>query len=212
MAEQNRVQWVYSSSNMEELAERYDEWSKDYESDLNRDFGWLGPGLAAEILTKHVSQGEKILDAGAGTGLVGQLLANQGYRNLVAMDLSEGMLEEARKKEVYLELHQMEMGKSLSFPSDSFDAVISVGVLTVGHAPTSSLDELVRITKPKGHVVFSLRPDLYENGGFREKQSALESQGKWHFVEVSKAFQPLPKGEPGVLHQVWVYQVLEEKA
>ena len=212
MAEQNRVQWVYSSSSMEELAERYDEWSKDYESDLSRDFGWLGPQLAAELLAKHVSQEERILDAGAGTGLVGQLLANKGYRNLVAMDLSQGMLEEARNKEVYIELHQMEMGKSLSFPSDSFDAVISVGVLTVGHAPASSLDELVRVTKPNGHVVFSLRPDLYQSGGFREIQSGLESHGKWRFVEVSKAFQPLPKGEPEVLHQVWVYQGLGENA
>ena len=31
---QNRVQWVYSSRNNEELAERYDHWAKDYDTDL----------------------------------------------------------------------------------------------------------------------------------------------------------------------------------
>jgi len=149
----------------------------------------------------------RILDAGAGTGLVGKLLARQGYNNLVAMDLSVSMLEEARKKNAYQEFHQMVMGESLDYATDSFDAVISIGVLTVGHAPASSFDELIRVTKPGGYIVFSLRPDVYRESGFKEKQDALESEGKWKLAEVSEAFQLLPKGEPDVYHQVWVYQV-----
>ena len=117
------------------------------------------------------------------------------------------MLDEARKKNAYREFHQMVMGEPLDYPTDSFDAVISVGVLTVGHAPASSFDELIRITKPSGYIVFSLRPDVYRDSGFKEKQGALESEGKWKLVEVSEEFQPLPKGEPDVYHQVWVYQV-----
>ena len=63
----------------------------------------------------------------------------------------------------------MVMGEPLGMPSGEFDAAISVGTLTLGHAPAGSLDELVRVTTPGGYVVFSLRPDFYENGGFREK-------------------------------------------
>jgi SAM-dependent methyltransferase len=117
------------------------------------------------------------------------------------------MLEEARKKNVYQEFHQMVMGGALGFESASFDAVVSVGVLTVGHAPAGSLDELVRITRPGGYVIFSLRPDVYDSAGFKEKQGELESAGRWKLVEVTESFQPLPRGEPEVLHQVWVYQV-----
>ncbi|MFC1914110.1 class I SAM-dependent DNA methyltransferase [Chloroflexota bacterium] len=149
----------------------------------------------------------RILDAGAGTGLMGELLAGLGYREMTAMDLSQGMLEEARKKNVYREFHQMMMGEPLDYATDSFDAVISVGVFTVGHAPASSFDELIRITKQGGYIVFTLRPDVYENSGFREKQKALESAGKWKRIELSDKFQTLPKGEPDVHHQVWVYQV-----
>ena len=123
------------------------------------------------------------------------------------MDLSQGMLEEARKRNLYRELRQMVMGEPLDFASNSFGAVVSVGVLTVGHAPASALDELVRVTQPGGYVVFTLRPDIYENSGFREKQEGLEAAGKWELVEVGDKFQPLPKGEPDVYHQVWVYQV-----
>ena len=207
MAKQNRVQWVYSSRNNQELLERYDQWAKDYDADLEKDFGWWGPQHTAQFFTRYVSKEAKILDAGAGTGLMAEVLAKLGYHDLVAMDLSQGMLDEARKKNVYRELHQMVMGEPLDFTTDSFDAVVSVGVLTVGHAPASSLDELVRITRLGGHIVFTLRPDVYENSGFKEKQKALESAGKWRLVEVSEEFQPLPKGEPDVYHQVWVYQV-----
>ncbi len=209
MDRSERVQWIYSSSDNKELETRYDQWAKDYDADLDDGFGWLGPHRAVEFFIRHVPEKESmILDAGAGTGLVGELLTRQGYNNLVAMDMSSGMLEEARKKNAYKEFHQMVMGEPLNYATDSFDAVISVGVLTVGHAPASSFDELIRITKLGGYIVFSLRPDVYRDSGFREKQDALESEGKWKLVEVSEEFQPLPKGEPDVFHQVWVYQVV----
>ena len=207
MSSLNRVQWVYSSKDNRELAERYDQWSMDYEKDLATDFEYLAPQMSAEVLAKHVPRDARILDAGAGTGLVGVCLAELGYGRMVAMDLSQGMLDEAQKKQVYEDFHQMVMGETLDYDTDSFDAVITVGVLTVGHAPASSLDELVRVTKPNGHIVFSLRPDVYENNGFRERQGELEAQGKWQLVERTEEFQPMPKGEPEVTHRIWAYRV-----
>ena len=41
-----RVKWIYSSSDNKELAERYDQWAKDYDADLNDAFGWIGPQKA----------------------------------------------------------------------------------------------------------------------------------------------------------------------
>lgn len=207
MEKQNKVQWVCSSRDNKELAERYDQWARDYDADLETDFEYRGPQIATEFFTRYVATGAAILDAGAGTGLVGKLLAKLGYNDLVAMDLSPGMLEEAGKKKVYKELRQMVMGDTLDFATDSFDAVISVGVLTLGHAPASSLDELVRITKPDGYICFTLRPDIYQSNGFKEKQAALEAAGRWKLVEVSEKQQTLPKGEPDIYHQVWGYQV-----
>ena len=148
MVEQNRVQWVYSSRNNQELAERYDQSARDYDSDLEQVFAWNAPRRSAEIFARHVPKEARILDAGAGTGLVGLALSQLGYSQLTAMDLSAGMLDEARKQEVYQEYLQMVMGEPLDIPSGAFDAVISVGALTLGHAPASSLDELVRVTTP----------------------------------------------------------------
>ena len=70
--ENNVVQWVYSASNEKELAERYDEWAKTYDKDLDEDFGWVGPRVAVDVAAKYFEKNARILDAGAGTGLVGK--------------------------------------------------------------------------------------------------------------------------------------------
>ena len=207
MNSENRVQWVYASENNRQLQDRYDEWAKEYDDNLEADFGYVMPRIAAETFERFVSKDAKVLDAGAGTGLVGVELNRLGYADIEAMDLSLGMLEVARAKNVYGALHQMVMGEPLGFETNSYDATICVGVLTLGHAPANSLDELVRVTKPGGYIAFTLRPDVYEQNGFRETQERLASEDRWELVEVTDEFLGLPKGEPDVLFHVWVYRV-----
>ena len=207
MNSENRVQWVYASENNRQLQERYDEWAQDYDDNLESDFGYIMPRAAAEMFAQFVPKDARVLDAGAGTGLVGVELRRLGYMNLEAMDLSRGMLEEARRKETYSDFHQMVMGERLEFDTGSYDAAICVGVLTLGHAPAHSLDELARVVRPGGCVVFTMRPDVYEQNGFREKQSQLESDGAWELAHVTEEFRGMPKGEPDVFFQVWIYRV-----
>lgn len=204
---QNRVQWIYSSTTNQELEERYDVWASDYDRDLAEDFAWNAPRTASEVFSRHVPKDVKVLDAGAGTGLVAECLSEMGYQDIDAMDLSLGMLEQARQKGIFGRLHQMVLGETLGFDSQAFGAVISVGVFTLGHAPPHSFNELVRITRAGGFIVFSLRTDVYKENGFEQQQTALEAAGKWRLVEVTDPFRPLPKGEPEVYHQIWVYQV-----
>jgi len=199
---QNRVQWVYSSRNNSELTEKYDEWSKDYDKDLTEGFGWTAPKTAADFLAKHIGPGSLVLDAGAGTGLVGMALATHGFQNLTGMDMSRGMLEQADRKGVYTQLDQMTLGEPLDYDSAEFDAVISVGVMTLGHATPESFDELVRITKPNGYIVFTIRTDVYLNNGFKEKQEEMVTKNFWKVIEVSEEFRPLPVGEPDVMHHL----------
>ena len=201
-----RVQWVYGSTSNEELEERYDQWATEYDKDLDEVFAWNAPQTGADVLARLVPSSAAVLDAGAGTGLAGKCLADAGFTNLAAMDLSQGMLEEARKKNVYNSFHQMTLGETLGFETGQFDAVISIGVFTLGHAPINSFDELVRVTKPGGYVVFSLRTDMVEDG-YQDYFGKLTADGRWKLSEVSDPYQPLPKGEPEVFHQIWAFQV-----
>lgn len=201
-----RVQWVYGSTTNQELEERYDQWATEYDQDLADDFAWNAPDNGARVLASLVPADANVLDAGAGTGLAGVCLAAAGFTKMAAMDISQGMLDVAKEKNVYTSFHQMVMGETLGFETDEFDAVISIGVFTLGHAPISSFDELVRVTRPGGYIVFSLRTDMVEDG-YQGYFNKLESAGQWKRAQVTAPFQPMPKGEPEVFHQIWAFQV-----
>jgi hypothetical protein len=55
---------------------------------------------------------------------------------------------------------------------------------------------LIRVTKPGGHMIFSVRTDVYEDNGFREKQEALEREQKWQLLETTEPFAHLRFGRP----------------
>ena len=206
MQKRDRVQSVYAARNNAELESRYDDWAGEYDRDLGADPVWTSPSAAVALLAKYVRTNAKILDAGAGTGLVGERLRAAGYRNLHAIDLSLGMLAVARNKDIYRELQQMTLGEALAFADDAFDAVIAVGVFTTGHAPARAFNELVRITRPGGTVVFSLRTDQVEQS-FGPTFAELASADKWQLAECSAPYRPLPEDEPDVIHRIWVYRV-----
>ena len=204
---EDKVKWVFSSKDHEELAQRYDQWAKDYEQNLQDEFDYVGPQLAVDVFGQYISKDAKILDAGAGTGLVGQLLYQQGYHDLEAMDMSEGMLAEADKKKVYKALHQKILGEPLGLPSASFDAIISVGTFTAGHAPSNSFDELIRVTKPGGYIIFTISSVVYEKDEFPQKMATLENSHQWELIKITDKFRAHLKGEPDLYLKVWVYQV-----
>lgn len=207
MTAKSKVHETYESQNNQELTQIYDRWAKDFDRDVGEVYGFEDRGHFFKVVPKYLSKEANILDAGAGTGLVGQDLYNLGYHNLKAMDISEAMLEEARKKNVYTALQQGILGEPLNYATDSFDAVLIYGVFTYGHAPSHSLDEVLRITKPGGYIIFTLRPDFYEESDFKDKLSTLENSQKWTLVEIGEKFQIMPKRDPDIYMQVWVYRV-----
>jgi len=99
----------------------------------------------------------------------------------------------------------MVLGETLDYATDSFDAVISTGVFIKAHAPASAFDEIVRIVRPDGYIIFTLSEDSYENGGFKEKFDALERDGKWKLVEKGDRLKLTTSSS--YYHKVWVFQV-----
>lgn len=47
---------------------------------------------------------------GCGTGLVGYYLNEKGFKNIVGVDASAGMLLKAKEKNVYTELEELFLG------------------------------------------------------------------------------------------------------
>ena len=201
------LQSAYAARDSQEAAEVYDSWAEDYEQSVSS-WGYTTPAVAAGLVGRYVEQGDgPLLDAGAGTGIAGEILSLIGYGDLVGIDVSRDMLELARRKGVYGDLRQMELGGPLDFPTDAFSAVVAAGVFAAGHAPPESFEELIRVTRPGGHVIFSVRTDVYEEGGFKDKQEALEGEGRWRLVEASEPFSHLRFEDPDLKAQVFAYRV-----
>jgi amino acid adenylation domain-containing protein len=204
-----KVHEVFEARTPTELAARYDEWAASYEGDMG-DHG--GPLEAVEALARYVPVEGRILDAGCGTGITGALLSDRGYRHLEGLDISEGMLREAGKKGCYTALHRQALGETLDFPAATFDAVLVVGVFARSHAPSRSLAELVRVTKPGGHIIFTLRPEFYLATDFKDTMASLAEAHRWRLEETTEPFDGRYKEFPGIRLQVWIYKVASHES
>jgi 2-polyprenyl-3-methyl-5-hydroxy-6-metoxy-1,4-benzoquinol methylase len=162
-------------------------------------------------LRSFYDKSARLIDIGAGTGLVGEALQRLGFTEVTAVDFSQEILDVARRKGVYRDYRIMNLNFPLAEIEDNqFDATIGVGVFSYGQVEAVALDELVRIVRPHGYIVFTQRVDFYDNNamGFKDKQDRLAQDGVWRLIEVTAPAQYLPKKEPEVMFRAWVYQVL----
>lgn len=127
-----------------QVIETYDDGAAEYEAIMQR---YWHVDRQPLIDSLQLSAGQRVLDAAVGTGL--NLPAYPAGVSVTGVDLSQGMLHEAKKKatmaEVTLQLADLH---HLEFADDSFDAAASGFTLCVVDAPVQALQEILRVTKP----------------------------------------------------------------
>lgn len=199
---------VYTARDPKELANAYAAWAATYDAET-ASLGYLLPFLIVAWIARYVPSGEgPLLDAGCGTGLSGPSLRTLGYDDIAGLDLSSDMLRIAGSRGAYGELKEAALGGALPWPDGHFRAFFSTGVFTIGHAPASGLHELVRITRKGGHAIFTVRDQVFENGGFQAVFDELERTKKWHPVEASPWFRCYAIAEPDALVKAFVFEIL----
>mgnify|MGYP003562348211 CR=1 FL=1 len=186
---------VYAAKAPDEVARAYNDWAATYDADMAK-AGYRHPAIGLALFARHLPRGSTpVLDAGAGTGLVGEWLGLVGYPQVEALDLSEGMLAVARSKSIYSALHQAALGTALPFPDDYFAAVISTGVFTTGHVGAEGLDELIRATRPGGVIVLTVKDAVWA-AGFADRIAELAATGAISLLEETDPYVSMP-GEAG---------------
>lgn len=199
---------VYAARTPDELGAAYAGWATDYDRETIA-LGYCLPFVIAAWVARHVPKDAgPLLDAGCGTGLSGPYLTALGYLDLAGLDMSGEMLRFAETRGTYRDLRQAELGRTLPWPDDHFAGFLSTGVFTAGHAPASGLEELVRITRPGGFAIFTVRDILLDDGGFRDVFHALQDAGRWKPVEESEPFRAFVLAEPEVLVKAFVFEVV----
>jgi len=149
----------------------YDLWANSYEHtpnpvvavDARHSIGLLAP-----------RQGERILDAGCGTGRnLAPMLASGALPQ--GVDFSPGMLEVARHRHPDVPLFEADLEGTLPFPDGEFDAVYCSLLGEHLDHPAQAMAEFFRVLRPGGRLVFSVfHPVLAATG----MSAQFESDGE----------------------------------
>ncbi len=197
---------VYGADTPEASRRIYDDWSQSYDAE-NLAKGFRLPAVAAGFLARHLGTTEgPILDAGCGTGLVGETLAILGYSPITGCDLSPGMLAAAEGTGAYAALDVANL-TDLPYADDAFAAFACIGSFGPGHAPPESLRELARVTRPGGVGVFNLLDATFEEQGFPPVMAALAAEGRWTRIETSPSFRPYLLSEPDLWSRLYAVRM-----
>ncbi|KAF2160354.1 hypothetical protein M409DRAFT_70515 [Zasmidium cellare ATCC 36951] len=176
------LQRAYDLTGAADAEQLYNEWADSYDFDIVHEYA--SPQRAVEAVIKNLDDNKpnfKILDAGCGTGLVGDEFKKSslnGKFTLDGLDLTPGMLAAARKKNIYTDLETADLTKPINRTDGSYDVVTCVGTLTKGHVGPAVLNEFVRVVAKGGLVVGTVHEDIWESGGFKSVVEGLEKAGQ----------------------------------
>lgn len=124
---------------------------KEYWDEASKKKEFTTP-FQAEEFAKYVKKDAVILDVGCGYGRTLDELYQGGYRNLIGIDFSDGMIQRGMRQFPYLDL-RVKTGAAIDLPDASIDAVILFAVLTcirTDEEQRQLLSEIRRVLKPHG--------------------------------------------------------------
>lgn len=150
---------------------------------------WIGfagasmENLMFADLREILQPGQRVLDAGAGTGALSrEIHALQPDVQLTMLDLSPAML--ARTADIPGE-HIEGSVLELPFPDNSFDLVVSGWVIETVPDPMQAVAEYLRVIQPAGYVLYtfcSIPHGWVSLAGTALLRAAVESRFSGHFL------------------------------
>lgn len=98
---------------------------------------------------------KKVLDIGAGTGIISEALQAHNYQ-VTAVDLSKNALTYLREKRPNTDAAQLDMNADLPFAPESFDGITTYGSNRYIDDPAKLLSETWNVLKPGGVFLWPL--------------------------------------------------------
>lgn len=180
-----------------EVEEFFDKYAEVYSSS-----GYPSPNINARaamgfadditwhFMLKYIPKQKdaKILDAGTGDGYWTQKLIELGYKNIMLLDISEDILNEARKRILNLKIEhnaeyiKLDIADMKEIQPDVFDYVFSqYDAVSYCTKPRQAMKELARVAKRNAYVIVSLDTkfrrvsEYIEAGWLKEAKKLLDT-------------------------------------
>ena len=137
------------------VRQTFDLFADEFDRKL-AELDYRAPALLAGLLSAdHPAGGLDVLDAGCGTGLCAKALRPHA-RRLVGVDLSDGMLQRARARGLYDELHAAELVGFLAAHRQAFDLVMAADVFCYFGVLDDALAAACAALRPGGRLAFTV--------------------------------------------------------
>lgn len=165
---------VYGARGADALRAVYDAHAADYDAELAR-ADYATPARIAAALAAHVAdRAAPVLDFACGTGLSGAALHAAGFTTLDGLDVSAGMLAQARAKGLYRALFHVTPDAPVP---GGYAAAVACGAIGAGAAPAHCLDRVLAMLPRDGLFVFSFNDHTLADAGFMDHLQGLVSGG-----------------------------------
>ncbi|KAI0558179.1 Methyltransferase [Gracilaria domingensis] len=161
-----------SDATPEQKADAYNKWAPTYDEHIPMDDNLLWGVVSNKmfsLIKSNYTSGDVpvIVDAGCGTGVPASLLRKLAEKEslpirLIGYDLHEGMLEQARKKNVFDELHVGDFFGEVPVRNESADYVLCSAVFFEGHCGPEALITILSHLRQGGMGLFSVRIKSFE--------------------------------------------------
>lgn len=193
----------------EYIARTFDSFADSFDMVLKR-LEYKAPFLVAEALKEiHAETGMalNVLDAGCGTGLCGPLMKPYTAK-ITGVDLSAKMMERAKERDCYDELHQAELTAFIDGYASDCDVIVSADTLVYFGDLQPVCQAAAKVLQPGGHFIFTVeRTDdevetgykIHPHGRFSHTEAYLNTVIKsagMQMVKLEKNRLRFEAGEP----------------
>ena len=167
---------AYSLKTPQDSIDLYGDWATTYDEDFAVANDYRYPAMIAALFADRFDGPMPVLDVGAGTGLVGEGLADQGVSSVDALDISPEMLAVAMSKGCYRASIVADLTGPLDIADGIYGGVTCAGTFTFGHVGAEAIDELIRSGTSGALYVLGINAAVYETAGFRAKFAEISGQ------------------------------------
>ena len=206
---------AYSVESPDDNRALYAVWADTYESEFTVPRRYVYDRNAAELLCQGFSGSGPVLDAGCGTGLVGEQLRRLGVTVVDGLDISPEMLAKARSKTapdgspVYRQLIEADLTGPVDIASDTYAGLVSAGTFTHGHVGPDAIAELLRVARPGARCVIGVNSSIFDTNGFKDRFDRYAADGVIDGLEVQlrQVYEGADGSEPNHMAQIAVFTV-----
>ena len=175
---------AYKLVSPEDHREFYDDWANTYDEDFIKKENYRYPKKITNIYIELANSNHTpIADIGCGTGVVGRYFKGTDFL-IDGYDISNGMLIEARKKNFYRELYELDITESEKLPKSKYNGIISCGTFTFGHLGAEYLINIIEMLDKGGLGVIGINKAHFTKSNFKEEVKSLESSKKINEVRI----------------------------